>query len=48
MELGAIRNRDIYDLMKQSMSSREQPLLVCITTNGFVRENILTGKVMAV
>ena len=39
-ELGAIKNRDIYDLVKQSMSGRSQPLLFCITTNGFVRENI--------
>ncbi len=39
-ELSAIKNRDIYDLMKQSMSARSQPLLFCITTNGFVRDNI--------
>ena len=43
-ELAAIKNRDIYDLMKQSMSSREQPLLTCITTNGFVRENIFDSQ----
>lgn len=39
-ELAAIKNRDIYDLMKQSMSSRNQPLLNTITTNGFVRASI--------
>lgn len=39
-ELAAIKNRDIYDLVKQSMGAREQPLLFCITTNGFVRECI--------
>lgn len=39
-ELAAIKNRDIYDLMKQSMSSRHQPLLNTITTNGFVRDSI--------
>ena len=44
MELGAIKNRDIYDLMKQSMSSRRQPLLTCITTNGFVRECIFDSQ----
>lgn len=39
-ELAAIKNRDVYDLIKQSMSARDQPLLYCITTNGFVRECI--------
>lgn len=43
-ELAAIKNRDIYDLMKQSMSSRRQPLLFCITTNGFVRDNIFDAQ----
>lgn len=43
-ELAAIKNRDIYDLMKQSMSSREQPLLFCITTNGFVRDGIFDSQ----
>lgn len=43
-ELAAIKNRDIYDLMKQSMSSRNQPLLNCITTNGFIRNNIFDAQ----
>lgn len=43
-ELSAIKNRDIYDLMKQSMSARKQPLLTCITTNGFVRNNIFDSQ----
>ena len=43
-ELAAIKNRDIYDLMKQSMSSRRQPLLNCITTNGFIRNNIFDSQ----
>jgi len=43
-ELAAIKNRDIYDLMKQSMSSRQQPLLFCITTNGFVRDCIFDSQ----
>lgn len=30
-------DRDIYDLIKQSMSVRQQPLLSAITTAGFVR-----------
>ncbi|MDR3565570.1 MAG: terminase large subunit [Negativicutes bacterium] len=43
-ELSAIKNRDIYDLMKQSMSARQQPLLFCITTNGFVRDSIFDSQ----
>ncbi|MVX62247.1 terminase large subunit [Clostridium chromiireducens] len=43
-ELAAIKNRDIYDLMKQSMSSRRQPLLDCITTNGFIRGSIFDSQ----
>lgn len=39
-ELHSIKDRNIYDVTKQSMSSRQQPLLVMITTAGFVRENI--------
>lgn len=39
-ELSAIKNRDIYDLIKQAMGARRQPLLFCITTNGFIREGI--------
>lgn len=43
-ELAAIKNRDVYDLMKQSMSARSQPMLWCITTNGFVRESIFDSQ----
>ncbi len=43
-ELAAIKNRDIYDLMKQSMSARLQPMLWCITTNGFVRDSIYDSQ----
>ncbi len=43
-ELAAIKNRDLYDLMKQSMSARRQPLLFCITTNGFVRGSIFDSQ----
>ncbi|MFZ5816292.1 MAG: terminase large subunit [Bacillota bacterium] len=39
-ELHAIRDRNLYDVMKQSMSARTQPLLAMITTAGFVRECI--------
>lgn len=38
-EVAAITNRDIYDLIKQGTSSRDQPLVVEITTNGFERDN---------
>jgi len=43
-ELAAIKNRDVYDLIKQSMGAREQPLLFCITTNGFVRNGIFDSQ----
>ncbi len=43
-ELGAITNRRIYDDMKQSFSSRRQPMLVCITTNNFVRDGIFDDQ----
>lgn len=43
-ELGAIKNRDLYDLMKQSMSARRQPLLFTISTNGFVRNGIFDAQ----
>lgn len=43
-ELAAIKNRDLYDLMKQSMGARSQPLLFCITTNGFVRDCIFDAQ----
>ncbi len=43
-ELAAIKNRDIYDLIKQAMGARQQPLLFCITTNGFVREGIFDAQ----
>lgn len=43
-ELSAIKNRDIYDLIKQAMGAREQPLLFCITTNGFVRGGIFDSQ----
>ena len=43
-ELAAIKNRDIYDLVKQAMGARSQPLLFTITTNGFVREGIFDSQ----
>ncbi|GEM04104.1 phage terminase large subunit [Halolactibacillus miurensis] len=43
-ELAAIKNRDIYDLVKQAMGARRQPLLFSITTNGFVRDGIFDSQ----
>lgn len=43
-ELAAIKNRDLYDLIKQAMGARTQPLLFCITTNGFIREGVFDAQ----
>jgi phage terminase large subunit-like protein len=43
-ELSAIVNPDLYDLVKQGMSAREQPMLFIITTNGFVRNGIFDDR----
>lgn len=43
-ELAAIKNRDLYDLIKQAMGARQQPILFCITTNGFVRGGIFDAQ----
>lgn len=39
-EVQAWKDRNIYDVSKQSMGARQQPLLLSITTAGFIRENI--------
>lgn len=43
-ELAAIRNRDIYDLAVQGTTARDQPLVLTISTNGFVREGIFDAQ----
>lgn len=43
-ELGAMRNRDLYDLTIQGTSARRQPLVLEITTNGFVRAGIFDAQ----
>lgn len=43
-EVAAVTNRDIYDLLKQATSARDQPLIVEITTNGFERDNFFDGQ----
>jgi phage terminase large subunit-like protein len=39
-ELHGVRDRNIYEVLKQSQSARRQPLFVSITTAGTTRENI--------
>ena len=43
-ELAAIKNRDLYDLIKQAMGARSQPVLFTITTNGFIRNGIFDAQ----
>lgn len=43
-ELSAIKNRDLYDLIKQSMGARAQPLLFTISTNGFIRDGVFDAQ----
>lgn len=43
-ELSAIVNRDVYDLVRQGMGARENPMMFSITTNGFVRNNIFDAE----
>ena len=39
-ELHGVRDRNLYEVMKQSQSARRQPLMIMITTAGTVRECI--------
>ena len=39
-EVHSLKDRALYEVMKQSTSSRKQPMLVMITTAGTIRENI--------
>lgn len=43
-ELAALKSRDTYDLLKQSMGSRKQPFLFCITTNNFIRDSVFDSQ----
>lgn len=43
-EMAASTNRDQYDLIKQAMSARTQPMIMAITTNGFERENLFDDQ----
>ena len=39
-EMGASEDRSIFDLVRQGTGAREQPLILAITTNGFVRDGL--------
>lgn len=39
-ELHGVKDRNLYEVMKQSQSARRQPMLIMITTAGIVRECI--------
>lgn len=43
-EIHAWKDRNIYDVSKQSMGARQQPLLFTISTAGFIRENIYDSQ----
>lgn len=39
-EMAAAEDRSIFDLIRQGTGAREQPLMIAITTQGFVRDNL--------
>lgn len=39
-EIHELRDRNMYDVLKQGMKARKQPMLGCITTSGFFREGL--------
>ena len=39
-EMAAMRDRSVYDLLRQGMGARRQPLIMAITTEGRVRDNL--------
>ena len=39
-EIHESRDRNMYDVLKQGMKARRQPMLGCITTSGFYREGL--------
>ena len=43
-ELHGVKDRNLYEVMRQSQSARRQPLLVMITTAGTVRECIFDDR----
>lgn len=43
-EMAAITNRDVYDLVKQATGSRDNPMILTITTNGFERGGLFDDQ----
>lgn len=43
-EIHAMRSRDLYDLLRQGTAARAQPLVLQVTTNGFVRNSIFDAQ----
>ena len=43
-ETHAMRERDVYDLLRQATGARDDPLVLTITTNGFVRNSIFDAQ----
>lgn len=43
-ELAACTSRDAYDLIYDGMAARSQPMMLCITTNNFVRNGIFDDR----
>ena len=43
-ELHSLKDRNIYDVVKQGTLAREQPIIFAITTSGFNRENVYDSQ----
>lgn len=43
-EMAAAEDRSIFDLVRQGTGAREQPLMLAITTNGFVRDGLFDSE----
>lgn len=43
-EIHAAKTDDLYSVIKQGQSAREEPLMIQITTNGFVREGLFDNQ----
>ena len=43
-EMAAAEDRAVFDLIRQGTGARDQPLLLAITTNGFVRDGLFDSE----
>ena len=43
-EIHGAKTDELYSVIKQGMSAREEPLLIQITTNGFIREGLFDNQ----